>query len=895
MRATVRRKLEIRTKSAIIGIQSIKTALRSWFLVGSSVAAHRKVRGPFTRIIGSLIVAFAAWYAFDAWAGGTGLNVVVVVNQNSTNSVQLGNEYCQGRGVPPQNVFRMTGWSGGAISWTPAEFQQNLRDPLLAKLISSGLTNQVQYVLLSMDIPYRVQDSTGANSTTAVLFYGFKTNTTPPPYSPDSCSLPDYSSNSFAFSEMPFEKARPNTADTNSFLTFMLTDDTFTGAQAILNRALLSDSSFPTQVVYLQKTSDTARSVRFFSFDNAVTDSKLHGDTAVIRINSDSTTFSTIRGLQTGFSNLGLLPNSFLPGALGDSLTSFAGDLFEDTGQTPLLVFLNAGSVASYGTVDEPCAYLEKFPDPLVYFYQSRGFCAAEAYYLSVLNPHQGLFVGEPLSAPFASPAQALWQGLTNGTVLRGQAALPEALFGAATTNLPVAQVDLFIDGAFVRTLTNIPPSRGDSLSVNVNSTTIPYTVTGGATLASVAADLATAVNVQSNSTHVIAAASGDRIEFQSLDITTAGSNLLLSASAAGGSGPPLATMLTVARGNFLDTGVTGYVLLGVTNDTVQGDWLRVDITKTNGSLISVSVTNATSGTNIADLCQSLINAVNATPSLQGPDGVLAGDLLPDVHLAQFLIYARSPGWPPAKLQAWFTNAPDLISLRVGTNTFEDNLTDLRPRNYLSVSAGVNELPLFFTLDTTQIPDGFHELSLIGYEGTSVRTQSRVSRTIQVQNTSLSANLTAQTIAGSVPAGTPLTVTVAANTNAIANIELFSTGGSLGAISNQQTAVFSVPTSLLGVGLHPFYALVTDAFGNQFRTQTTQIPITPPFQLSISTQPLALSWASIPGVTYDILSATNISGPFQKVSSLIASGNSAGWPIPEPLAQQSFFRVRVGQ
>ena len=47
-------------------------------------------------------------------AGESGLNVIVVVNQNSSNSLQLGNDYCERRGVPPQNLFRMTGWTGGA-------------------------------------------------------------------------------------------------------------------------------------------------------------------------------------------------------------------------------------------------------------------------------------------------------------------------------------------------------------------------------------------------------------------------------------------------------------------------------------------------------------------------------------------------------------------------------------------------------------------------------------------------------------------------------------------------------------------------------------------------------------------------------------------------------------
>src|SRR4051812_29696197 len=39
------------------------------------------------------------------WAGGSGLNVVVVVNQSSSNSVQLGNYYLEQRQVPAQNFL----------------------------------------------------------------------------------------------------------------------------------------------------------------------------------------------------------------------------------------------------------------------------------------------------------------------------------------------------------------------------------------------------------------------------------------------------------------------------------------------------------------------------------------------------------------------------------------------------------------------------------------------------------------------------------------------------------------------------------------------------------------------------------------------------------------------
>src|ERR1022692_4437426 len=138
------------------------------------------------------------------WGGGSGLNVVVVVNQNSTNSVQLGNYYCEKRQVPPQNVLRAS-WPGGNIQWLRSDLQSVILNPLLSMLSARQLTNQIDYVLLSMDFPYRVTDTNGANSTTTALFSGFV---------PDvgvlgSCSLPNASSNSYAGSEYLFRSVAP--------------------------------------------------------------------------------------------------------------------------------------------------------------------------------------------------------------------------------------------------------------------------------------------------------------------------------------------------------------------------------------------------------------------------------------------------------------------------------------------------------------------------------------------------------------------------------------------------------------------------------------------------------------------------------------------------------------
>jgi uncharacterized protein (TIGR03790 family) len=755
-------------------------------------------------------------------------------------------------------------------------------------IAASGLTNQVQYVLLSMDIPYSVVENDSANSTTSLLFYGFKTNSAAPKGTPPTCSLPDYSSNSFAFLEAPFEQGTPDTASTNSFLTFMLTDNTLAGAQAILERSVAADSSFPTETVYLEKTSDLQRSVRFFSFDNAIFDSRIRGDSSVVRISSDFTGFENIRGLSTGFQNLSLSSNAFLPGAIGDSLTSFAGVLFAPNDQTTLLEFLNAGASGSYGTVAEPCNFLQKFPDPLAYFYQTRGFNLAEAYYLIILNPYQGLLVGEPLCAPFARPAQGDWSGLTNGTVLSGAGSLPQAAFTSVSAPVLLDQVDLFVDGVFVRTITNVAPAPGNVLSVSLNGSPIQYTVPQGATLRSVTAGLAAALNTQSNATRVATIATADRIELQGLDVATPGTNIAVTVSAAGG-----VTILTsAARPDFLDTMATGYIGLTVTNTVVQGDWLQLQVTKTNGSQISISVTNNSTDTNVADLCQLLMNAVNAEPALQASDGVIAADLFPDVSIAEFFLYARTAGWPAAQVRAELTASADLAVIPSGAQTLEDNLTDLRPRNHLYLSTGRNQISVLPAFDSTQLADGYHELTLVCYEGTGVRTQTHTSRTVRVQNTGLSATLSPNLTGTNVTLDAPLLFTVAANTNALSRIELFSSGGSLGVVSNQTSATFTIPNNLLGVGLHPFYAVVTDSLGRQYQTERISIRIIPSIQLGISGPPFALSWAGVTGVAYDVLSSTNLASPFQTVATVVASGPIVQWPIPAASGGPSFFRVR---
>jgi uncharacterized protein (TIGR03790 family) len=841
--------------------------------------------------------------AVGLFAGGSGLNVVVVVNQNSTNSVQLGNYYCERRGVPPQNLLRIN-WIGGNTSWSRSDFETYLLNPLVAMLSGRGLTNQVDYVVLSMDIPYQVTAVDGINSTTAALFYGFKTDdcTTNCPEGIPGCNLPAASSNAYAASEGIFRQTPPIAAGSNLWLVTMLTSSNLAQAKAIIDRGAASDGTVPTQTVWLAKTSDLARNVRYLEFDNAIFDARVTGNFSIARTNSDSPYgLTNLLGYQTGLYQFNILLNAFVPGAIADSLTSYGGLIYQPNDHTTLLVFLNAGACGSYGTVTEPCNYLQKFPSPQDYFYQARGFSLAECYYMSLANPYQGLIVGEPLAAPFGRPPGGAWVNLSTNSVLSGITNLTLQCTAGAS-NRPVQQVDLFLDGTWLQTLTNIPPAAGNQLYVTINGCTTNYLVPSNATIKSVASGLADVLNqpayvLQSKAQ---ATAHGDRIVLQSTDINTPGVQDSLSISNSIGSASALTAFVAASRTNLLDTVAYGLCGFSVANTPNVGDYLQLIVTKTNGTQVTLAVTNTSPGTNISDLTRQLVNAINNNGTLQAADGLVAEDFFPydgyGLPYAEFNLRAQTAGWPASQIQAAFSGSTNLIIYPNSTQTLDQNVNDLQPRNHLYLTAGVTNLSFTFPLDTTALADGSHELTAVVYEGSHVRTQARMMQSVRVQNTTLNASFT--TLAGATNTVLDFTLlfSVVANTNTISTIELFTTGGSVGVVSNLSSATFAVAATNLGIGLHSFYAVITRSDGKQYRTGTEWIRIggsEPPFGLTLTAPPPTIGWPATAGRLYEVLSATNVKDTFQLRGAVTPSNSPGLWIDTITGAPQQFYRVRA--
>ena len=160
----------------------------------------------------------------------------------------------------------------------------------------------------------------------------------------------------------------------------------------------------------MYQTNDELRSSRIGDFQSVVANwNSATGVQARLVTNATSPTYNQLTNKQdvilyhTGLTRVeGIRTNRYLPGAVADHMTSYGGVLNEDEGQMGLLAWLDGGATGSYGTVVEPCAWVQKFPRTSVLLkHYYGGNTLIEAYWKSVEYPGEGVFVGDPLAKPW--------------------------------------------------------------------------------------------------------------------------------------------------------------------------------------------------------------------------------------------------------------------------------------------------------------------------------------------------------------------------------------------------------------------------------------------------------------------------------------------------------------
>jgi uncharacterized protein (TIGR03790 family) len=308
--------------------------------------------------------------------------LAVIVNDADPYSVATAEYYVTRRRVPSRNVIH--------VRIAPRPTLSAVEFNALYAQIAAQTHTSVQAYAVAWVQPYRVDCM---SITSAIAVAGFDAA-----YCAEGCKLTKPS---------PYFNS-PTSVPANAlgmFPTMLIAAPSVEAAKSLVDRGVASDGAQPKGAAYLVTSGDSARNVRAARYPDA-----RNLDLKSLRLerphidqmhNRHDVMFYFVgaRALDD------MTSNRFLPGAIADHLTSTGGDLLHSR-QMSSLRWIEAGATGSYGSVVEPCAFVEKFPDPVIMmkFYLA-GETLIEAYWKSVAMPGQGVFIGEPLARPFTSGA----------------------------------------------------------------------------------------------------------------------------------------------------------------------------------------------------------------------------------------------------------------------------------------------------------------------------------------------------------------------------------------------------------------------------------------------------------------------------------------------------------
>lgn len=694
-----------------------------------------------------LLAVVFAMLAVPVWAGGSPLRTAVVVNRNSERSLELGRYYAEQRGIPDHLIIPISTFVSNNVEL--AVYSNEIEGPVTAYLIDHGLTGQVDRFVFSMDIPYRVYKAPFGDyrhaGLTATFYYGFFSS---PNAFVSGCDLAAGSSNAYFAAERAF---RNDTLFGNRRLrpSAMLIASNFPIAKRLVDRAVAADHQRPDSAVLLMRTSDTFRNVQWEEFERVLTLSRYHEAPQTQQwLNADSVTgITNIQGVTAGRTvHTWLGANPPLPGAFGEHLTSFGGYLLETSGgQMTILSWITNGYAGTHGTVVEPCAYTNKFASPLLHYWYARGFSLGESFWMSVRNPYQGLFLGDPLCAPYAVPPTVAWPVLTNRTTVSGTTNLA-GLVVAAIDRL-VAQADWYVDG-FWQTNTSVgAPAPGNVVTAHVNSATRIYTVAPGDTVYDVATGLANAIKA-APPLPVTALVFGDRIEV--VHKTPGPATNTITVAVAAGTAAVTTVRASIPSNSFLASTHAAREAVSLSGNAVSGDVVRAVITTLDARVITNEWLVTTNLASPLGILNGLASVINNNTNLQDATGCLATYSRPLDFSAtppsEMWLFARTNSWEGVNLHVAYSVSTVGGSTLTGpdfSDNFNDNDDNLKPRAMIFLSAGVTQAMPVWTVDTTEWPNGPHELTLAVRDGTGVETEGRASVTVVVTNHDLACTIIA--------------------------------------------------------------------------------------------------------------------------------------------------------
>jgi uncharacterized protein (TIGR03790 family) len=338
------------------------------------------------RVVVSAVIATLFAFVPAAWASGGPENLLIVVNDESPESLDIAHYYRLKRDIPAVCFCHLR--LKPVFELPRDEFDAKILTPVLAHIKKAGLEGHTRYIVFTKGLPYRVGWGSPLRYTSVTT-----------PAAAGGMDIGPFRAHPYFKSTRPF---RPS--EKMPYLSICLTGYTVNEVKRCIDQGVASDGTRPKGTIYMfDGVGPRARVAPRYGRDVAVEKLKEMGIAVEVRPGHSLKDEQDVFGYWTGLARVNTKNIHFLPGALADHLTSFGGILFNNKSQMSILDFIRAGASGSYGTVTEPTNVHTRHSKGWLFVRYAMGLSLIEAYWTSVQDVQIGVFVGEPLATPFAT------------------------------------------------------------------------------------------------------------------------------------------------------------------------------------------------------------------------------------------------------------------------------------------------------------------------------------------------------------------------------------------------------------------------------------------------------------------------------------------------------------
>jgi uncharacterized protein (TIGR03790 family) len=325
-------------------------------------------------------------------------NVLVVVNTGSPDSLEVGKYYMAQRAIPARNLCKITCPTDEEIA--DDVYAKSIRDPIRSYLKSSGLSEKIDYIVLTRGIPIRTKAHWGVDSALTCLSWDENEKMTNPYFREDK----------------PFRSR-----DFGMYLVTRLDGLTLAEAKALVDRSLAAK---PAKGLFLFDASPIWDANPGYKIVNdGMRDAAKILKERGFEVHLDETTELIVRENLMGYYGWGSHEKTytdeafrklrFLPGSIAETAVSTSAFTLTSKrtleGKRSYITDLVAqGATGVKGYVYEPYTIALAEADVLFDRYTS-GRNLAESFYSASRFVHwRDIILGDPLCAPYSKEPSAV-------------------------------------------------------------------------------------------------------------------------------------------------------------------------------------------------------------------------------------------------------------------------------------------------------------------------------------------------------------------------------------------------------------------------------------------------------------------------------------------------------